>query len=154
MTNEEMTIIHKALEENFLDAFDITYDPLDSTSARNHKQNTVAIVATLVDYLRGNIEGLPSPITALASQAASSSQPSAPADNGDPDSLATEVMKKLGSLGLQSLTELKGYKIDDNNHILLHINGRMADTGWTEERPLSVLARIMREQELLLPRLP
>ena len=150
MTSEEMKSIVKAYWGNYnrIDPGKIVSDMVERL------RHGMAIAATVIDYLRGNIDGLPSPLTALASHDASSSHPSVPEDNGDPDSLATEVMKKLGSLGLQSLTELKGYKIDDNNHILLHLNGRMADTGWTETRPLSVLARIMREQELLLPRLP
>jgi len=152
MTNEEMKIICKALEDNFLDAFDITYDPLDSTSARNHKQNTVAIVATLVDYLRGDIKGLPSPLSELARNNADSSYPSPPQDNGDPNPEDTETLKYLGSLGIQSLDELTGYKYDDAGHILLRIKGRFADSGWMEDDPrITRLINIMETFKLPFP---
>lgn len=151
MENKELTLLNKALEENFTDAWDITYNPVDSADEKLHKQYTLAVVATLVDYLRGNIEGITPPI-ANPMQAnhpdASLPTPPEPPDNGDPDALATSVCKTLGSLGLSNLADLKGYRVDENNHILLYINGRMADSGWTEIRPLSVLSRIMREHGL------
>ena len=151
MENKELTLLNKALEKNFECSFDATYDPIDNPQERTQKQNTLAIVATIVDYLNGDIEGLEPPI-ANPMQAnhpdASLPNPPEPPDNGDPDALATSVCKTLGSLGLSNLADLKGYRVDENNHILLYINGRMADSGWTEIRPLSVLSRIMREHGL------
>ena len=147
MNYEDMKILNKAWKENFSDAWDIAYNPVDSVNERLHKQYTLAVVATLVDYLRGNIDGLPSPLSDLARSTSDSSHPNPqnpPADNGDPNPLATEVMKKLGSLGLQSLSELKGYKYDADNHVLLHINGRLADSGWLMGDPhMCELADIM-----------
>lgn len=98
------------------------------------RRRSVAFIATVIDYLRGDIEGLPSPLSDLARNAADSSHPSPP-DNGDPDPISTEVMKRLGSLGLQSLDEIKGYTYDDSGHFLIHIKGRMADTGWVKDDP-------------------
>lgn len=98
------------------------------------RRRSVAFLATVIDYLRGDIEGLPSPLSDLARNPADSSHPSPP-DNGDPDPISTEVMKRLGSLGLQSLDEIKGYTYDDNGHFLIHIKGRMADTGWVKDDP-------------------
>lgn len=98
------------------------------------RRQSVAFLATIIDYLRGDIEGLPSPLSALARNPADSSHPSPP-DNGDPDPISTEVMKCLGSLGLQSLDEIKGYTYDENGHFLIHIKGRMADTGWVKDDP-------------------
>lgn len=113
----------------------------------NHRLQSTVICATLIDYLRGDIEGLPSPLSDLARSTSDSSHPNPqnpPADNGDPNPIATEVMKKLGSLGLQSLSELKGYKYDADNHVLLHINGRLADSGWLMGDPhMCALADIM-----------
>lgn len=98
------------------------------------RRRSVAFIATVIDYLRGDIEGLPSPLSDLARNPADSSHPSPP-DNGDPDPISTDVMKRLGSLGLQSLDEIKGYTYDDNGHFLIHIKGRMADTGWVKDDP-------------------
>lgn len=129
MTQEEMRLIGEAFENNRSDAFDVLYDPLDSAEVRFHRQTNLAILVTLVDFLRGDIEGVKSPLSDLARNSADSSHQSPP-DNGDPDPISTEVMKRLGSLGLQSLSELKGYKYDDEDHFLLHIKGRLADSGW------------------------
>ena len=105
---------------------------------------SVAFLATIVDYLRGDIEGLPSPLSDLARNKADSSRPSPPKDNGDPNPTDTETMKHLGSLGIQSLEELTGYKYDDEGHILLRIKGRFADSGWVEDDPhISSLIDIM-----------
>ena len=115
----------------------------------------VATTATVIDYLRGDIEGLPSPLSELARNNADSSCPAPPPDNGDPSPLSTEVMKCLGSLGLQSLKELKGYKYDDKSHILLHVNGRLADSGWLKGDPhLCELERIMAAEGTPFPLLP
>ena len=129
MTQEEMKLIGEAFENNRSDAFDVLYDPLDSAEVRFHRQTNLAILVTLVDFLRGDIEGVKSPLSDLARNTADSS-PTSPPDNGDPDPISTEVMRRLGSLGLQSLSELKGYKYDDEDHFLLHIKGRLADSGW------------------------
>lgn len=112
------------------------------------RRRSVAFIATVIDYLRGDIEGLPSPLSDLARNTADSSHPSPP-DNGDPDPISTEVMKLLGSLGLQSLSELKGYKYDDEDHFLLHIKGRLADSGWMRGDPhIVVLINTMGECSL------
>lgn len=135
MTKEECELLGKAFEDNRSNAFDVLYDPLDSTEERFHRQNYFAVLVTLVDYLRGDIEGLPSPLSELARNSADSSRPSSPPDNGDPNPISTEALKRLGSLGIQSLDEIKGYKYDDAGHILLLIKGRFADSGWTEDDP-------------------
>lgn len=98
---------------------------------RNHNLASchVATIATIVDLLRGDIKGVQSPLANLA-QHHNTSPYSSEAEDEDPNPIATEVVKRLGSLGMQSLTELKGYKLDDSNRVLLYINGRYADSGW------------------------
>ncbi len=135
MTNEELELLGKAFEDNRSNAFHVLYDQLDSTEVRFHKQNNFAILVTLVDYLRGAIKGLPSPLSELARNNSDSSCPPPPEDNGDPTPEVTETLKHLGSLGIQSLEEITGYKYDDAGHILLRIKGRFADSGWTEDDP-------------------
>ena len=71
-------------------------------------------------------------------------QPAEP--NDDPNPIATEVMKRLGELGLQSLKEIQGFKFDSNNHLLVLTNNRFADTGWIEGDPrIEELSAIMNE---------
>ena len=139
MKKDEMKILNKAWKENFSRAWAITYNPVDSADEKLHKQYTLAVVATLVDYLRGDIEGLPSPLSDLARNPSDPSDPirkrQPPADNGDPNPIGTEVMRQLGSLGVQNLKEIKGWKLDTQKHFLLYINNRFADTGWIEGDP-------------------
>ena len=105
--------------------------------------------------LRGNIEGLPSPLSELARNNDDSSYPSPPQDNGDPNPEDTETLKHLGSLGIQSLEELTGYKYDDAGHILLRIKGRFADSGWMEDDPrITRLINIMETFKLPFPLIP
>ena len=100
-----------------------------------HQNNTiassgyVATIATIVDILRGDIKGVQSPLANLA-QHHNPVPDSSEDEDEDPNPIATEVVKRLGALGMQSLTELKGYKLDDSNRVLLFINGRYADSGW------------------------
>ena len=129
MTKEEMEKLKVAFRRN---SDEDAYGWDDQTYRL--KRMAVGIIATVIDYLRGDIEGLPSPLSDLARNTADSSHPSPP-DNGDPDPISTEVMKRLGSLGLQSLDEIKGYTYDDSGHFLIHIKGRMADTGWVKDDP-------------------
>ncbi|MBO6031735.1 MAG: hypothetical protein J6Q22_09700 [Prevotella sp.] len=155
MTNEELKLLGKAFEDNRSNAFHVLYDPLDSTEVRFHRQNHFAVLVTLVDFLRGDIEGLPSPLSELARNPDDSSRPAPPPDNGDPSPLSTETMKRLGSLGIQSLSEVKGYKIDDSNKVLLFVNGRFADSGWSlDDTHLDKLHSIMKEFNLPFNRLP
>lgn len=99
-------------------------------AARHEPENIrseVAVLATMIDYLRGDIDGI---------KPVANEQNNVPKqDNADPDKLATETMKRLGELGLQSLNEIKGYNFDSNGRFLLFINGRFADTGWTKGDP-------------------
>ena len=151
MTNEELKLLGKAFENNRSNAVDVLYD-LDSAEEKFHRQNIFAVLVTLVDYLRGDIKGLPSPLSELARNNDDSSYPSPPQDNGDPNSLATEVMKKLGSLGLQSLNEIQGYKYDSGNHFLLLINNRYADTGWEMgDSHICTFVTIVKDMGLAIP---
>ena len=144
MTKEELELLGKAFEDNRSNAFHVLYDPLDSTEVRFHRQNHFAVLVTLVDYLRGDIEGLPSPLSELARNTDDSFCPSPPKDNGDPNPIATEVLKRLGSLGMKALYELKGYKYNVDGRILLLIKGRFADSGWREDDPhIAALIDIM-----------
>ena len=137
MTQEELELLGKHLYAN------------EEQTIANYKGGgwaTMAIMATLVDYLRGDIKGLPSPLSNLVRNA---SYPSPPEDNSDPEPLATSVCKTLGSLGLQSLEDLKGFQYDAQDHILLHVKGRMADSGWLKGDPkLDALGRIMADHRL------
>lgn len=112
MTKVELESITKAYYRNF----DLASSP-------------IAIIATIVDVLRGDVEGVQSPLANLA-QHHNPVPDSSQAEDEDPNPIATEVVKRLGALGMQSLTELKGYKLDDSNRVLLFINGRYADSGW------------------------
>ena len=158
MTQEEMKLIGKAFECNWSDAFDVMYDPLDSAEVRFHRQSNLAILVTLVDFLRGDIKGVQSPLSDLArNQPTTSNQPTTPQiprGHQDPNPIATECMKRLGELGLQSLYDIKGYKLDGCGHFLLHINGRFADTGWTNgDKRISVFMSIMDEVGITLNRI-
>jgi len=108
----------------------------------------VAAVATAIDYLRGDIKG-------LAPTAQEALHPTKdPKALSDPDPLGTEAMKTLGSLGVQSLNELTGYKFDNRGHILLQVNGRCADSGWaTPDVRLTKLQHIMQDAGLPFQRL-
>ena len=144
MTNEELELLGKALKANHSKAFKVLYDPLDSAEVRFHRQNNFAVLVTLVDYLRGNIEGIPSPLSSLA-QTNDSSPAQLPPDNTDPTPIATETVKRLGTLGVQSLNEIKGYKYDEYGNLLLLIKGRFADSGWREDDPhFAALCSIMK----------
>lgn len=148
MNTEEITILGQAYEKNYSRINDYGND-----EAKVRRQS-VALLSTAIDYLRGDIEGLPSPLSELARNE-DSSCPAPPPDNGDPSPLSTEVMKCLGSLGLQALKELKGYKYDDKSHILLHVNGRLANSGWLKGDPhLCELECIMAAEGTPFPLLP
>lgn len=126
MKNEEISKLVDAYRQN---SFSIEYHKGSSNCAE------IAILATIIDYLRGDIEGL-KPIS-------KDSNPIPSKDNGDPDNLATETMKRLGSLGLQSVSEIRGFRYDCHDHFLLFINGRFADTGWVRGDPhISAFERI------------
>ena len=129
MTQENINNIEKAYDNNLA----CLYTRGDDFG--RERRLSVAFLATIVDYLRGDIKGLPSPLSELARNSEDSSRPSSPPDNGDPNPISTEALKRLGSLGIQSLDEIKGYKYDDAGHILLLIKGRFADSGWTEDDP-------------------
>lgn len=140
MTQEELELLGKHLYAN--EEQTIAY-------YKGGDRSTMAIMATLVDYLRGDIKGLPSPLPTLVLNALGASYPSPPEDNFDPEPLATSVCKTLGSLGLQSLEDLKGFQYDAQDHILLHVKGRMADSGWLKGDPkLDALGRIMADHRL------
>lgn len=149
MTQENINNLEKAYNNNLASLYTWGDD------FGRERRLSVAFLATIVDYLRGDIKGLPSPLSELARNNSDSSYPSPPEDNGDPSPLSTEVMKCLGSLGLQSLKELKGYKYDDKSHILLHVNGRLADSGWLSGDPhLCELKCIMAAEGTPFPLLP
>ena len=113
----------------------------------------IAQMATIIDFMKGDIEGIPSPLSELARNGDGGAfHPTNSEAAADPAPVATEAMKKLGSLGLQSLSELKGYKVDDNNHVLLHVKGRLADSGWTAPSlHLEVLMEVMKDRGLPFP---
>ena len=129
--------------------YTMAYNPYGDDSMRIG----VACIATLIDYLRGGIDGLPSPLSELARNGDGGAfHPTDSEAAADPAPVATEAMKKLGSLGLQSLSELKGYKVDDNNQVLLHVKGRLADSGWTAPSlHLEVLREVMKDRGLPFP---
>ena len=117
-------------------------------------RNGIATAATVIDYLRGNIEGISTcgekdmillkALEDLKVKNDGFPQPAEP--NDDPNPIATEVMKRLGELGLQSLKEIQGFKFDSNNHLLVLTNNRFADTGWIEGDPrIEELSAIMNE---------
>lgn len=113
----------------------------------------IAQMATIIDFMKGDIEGIPSTLSELARNGDGGAfHPKESEAAADPAPVATEAMKKLGSLGLQSLSELKGYKVDDNNHVLLHVKGRLADSGWTAPSlHLEVLMEVMKDRGLPFP---
>ena len=133
MTQQELDILIEAFKAN-----------LHRTFIEGVPQKIgVAAVATAIDYLRGDIQGL-APRTPEALHPTKD-----PEATSDPDPLGTEAMKTLGSLGVQSLSELTGYKYDNRGHILLHINGRCADSGWkTPDIRLTKLQHIMKDAGL------
>ena len=98
----------------------------------------IATAATVIDYLRGNIEGISpygekDPILLRALEELGVGRDGSPRmsePNDDPAPMQTETMKRLGELGLQSLNEIQGYKYDSNNHFLILTYNRYSDTGW------------------------
>ncbi len=109
----------------------------------------IAQIATIIDFLNGDIEGLEPP-----TMSTSMANGKTPVRGCDPQPLATECMKRLGELGVQSLFDVKGYKLDGCGHFLLHINGRFADTGWTDgDKCISVFMSIMGEVGITLNRI-
>lgn len=149
MTQENINNLEKAYNNN-LASLNTWGDDFG-----RERRLSVAFLATIVDYIRGDIEGLPSPLSELARNNADSSYPSPPQDNGDPNPATTETLKHLGSLGIQSLEELTGYKYDEDGHILLRIKGRFADSGWMEDNPkIACLIDIMETFKLPFPLIP
>lgn len=140
MTQQELDILIKAFKANVHRTF-INGVPTDVGIC-------VSAVATAIDYLRGDIKG-------MAPTAQKALHPTEdPEALSDPEPLATEAMKTLGSLGVQSLSELTGYKFDNRGHILLQINGRCADSGWTTpDVRLTKLQQIMQDAGLPFQRL-
>lgn len=137
MTKEEIDLISEAFYLN-----------------HNHACGYVAAIATIVDLLRGDIKGVQSPLSNLALNFNPDTASSQTVDE-DPNPIATEVVKRLGALGMQSLSELKGYKLDDSKRILLFINGRYADSGWVAPDPhLDELMAIMRSAGVSVSVLP
>lgn len=118
----------------------------------------IAIMATVVDTLRKDLEGLaeivkpPMALKQPEGDIHSDSKPQPPEDNGDPNPTATEVCKRLGALGLTNLDELKGYRIDKRGHVLLQIKGRMADSGWlADSRHFKALKETMMQFGVFFP---
>lgn len=142
MTQQELDILKDAFKANLYRSV-VSYGdwelPLNSG---------LAAVATAIDYLRGDIKG-------LALRTPEALHPTKdPEATSDPDPLGTEAMKTLGSLGVQSLSELTGYKFDNRGHILLQVNGRCADSGWTTpDVRLTKLQNIMQDAGLPFQRL-
>lgn len=144
MEHKELSCLFEALTDNKLKAM------VGSLHTNEDNARDVAIAATVIDCLRGDIEGVQSPL----SQLAQSSSVKTPTRGGDPNKRATECMKRLGELGVQSLFDIKGYKLDGSEHFLLHINGRFADTGWTNgDKRISVFMSIMDEVGITLNRI-
>ena len=118
----------------------------------------IAIMATVVDTLRKDLEGLaeivkpPPTLKKPEGDIHPDSKPQPPEDNGDPNPTATEVCKRLGALGLTNLDELKGYRIDKRGHVLLLIKGRMADSGWlADSRHFKALKETMMRFGVFFP---
>jgi hypothetical protein len=147
MEHKELSCLFEALTDNKLKAMVGGCLHANEDTARD-----VAIAATVIDYLRGDIEGLPSPLSELARNNDDSSYPSPPQDNGGPNPKVTETLKRLGELGLQSLNEIQGYKYDSNNHFLLLINNRYADTGWEKgDSHICTFVTIVKDMGLAIP---
>lgn len=148
MEHKELSCLFEALTDNKLKAMVGGCLHTNEDTARD-----IAIAATIIDYLRGDICGLPSPLSDIARNSFLT-PPKIPPENQDPNPLATECMKRLGELGVQSLFDVKGYKLDGCEHFLLHINGRFADTGWTNgDKRISVFMSIMDECGITLNRI-
>ena len=118
----------------------------------------IAIMATVIDTLRKDLEGLaeivkpPAVLKKPEGDIHPDSEPQPPEDNGDPNPTATEVCKRLGALGLTNLDELKGYRIDKRGHVLLQIKGRMADSGWlADSRHFKALKETMMRFGVFFP---
>lgn len=129
MTQENINNLEKAYNNNLASLYTWGDD------FGRERRLSVAFLATIVDYLSGNIDGLQSPLSDIARNDAASSRPPSPKDNGDPNPIGTEVMRRIGELGVQSLSEIKGYKYGDSGNLLLLIKGRFADTGWKRDSP-------------------
>ena len=138
MTKEEIDLITKAFHQNY-----------NLASSRH-----VAAIATIVDLLRGDVKGVRSPLSNTVLNSSPDTASSQPVDE-DPNPVATEVVKRLGALGMQSLTELKGYKLDESHRVLLFINGRYADSGWVSgDTHLDELMVIMHDAGIPFSALP
>ena len=145
MTKENMTSLIRAFRENI----SVAKDSLPNGNGFL----PIAQMATLIDFMNGDIEGIHSPLSDIARNSFPT-PPSIPPENQDPNPLATACMKRLGELGVQSLFDIKGYKLDGCGHFLLHINGRFADTGWTNgDKRISVFMSIMDEVGITLNRI-
>lgn len=125
MKTEEL----KAIVANYWSNYNRTdSERIPGSDMADRLRHGVATVATIIDYLRGDIKGLTPKVDDKVSHS--------PVDaNTDPNPTETEAMKQLGTLGVQSLEEIKGWKLDTQKHFLLYINNRFADTGWIEGDP-------------------
>ena len=145
MTKENMTSLIRAFRENI----SVAKDSLPNGNGFL----PIAQMATLIDFMNGDIEGIQSPLSDIARNSFPT-PPQIPPGNQDPNPLATACMKRLGELGVQSLFDIKGYKLDGCEHFLLHINGRFADTGWTNgDKRIPVFMSIMDECGITLNRI-
>ena len=113
-----------------------------------HHRIPVATIATVIDYLRGEIDGVETRLSDTMGSERPPSSPFAtppPADSSEePFPYLKETLETLGSLGLQSLDEIKGYKYDSSGNYLISANGRFADTGWDRLDPhILALGHIM-----------
>lgn len=141
MDIQDIQTLCKAYEANFALVKKVMPD--------SYAKRELAIAATAIDFVRDSFATLTSRIESLEKSNSENDVPQPPDGNGDPDAIATEVCKTLGSLGLENLTELKCYRIDPKGNgsgkVLLQIRGRMADSGWKSDSPHFSKLKVMYE---------
>ena len=112
----------------------------------------IAAIATLIDVIRGDMgnvsKGLETLAAALVTTNHEKEASCHPVGEGKglsvDETLEIEALKTLGAFGVEDLRELRGYSIGRDDGIILHINKRGVDSGWTVgDSRLDALKRVM-----------